>query len=84
MKYFGNYRANDLSGFDFRFAGSGHYRVTYTTPTRGDYWVALITDMTLIDATKNAEWTKKKDIQHLREVVKRSGTHYSSTGEKIN
>ncbi|RRC99064.1 hypothetical protein [Prevotella sp. OH937_COT-195] len=50
MKYFSNYRANDLSGFDFRFAGSGHYRVTYTTPTRGDYWVALITDMTLIDA----------------------------------
>ena len=41
--------------FDFRFAGYGRYIVTYTTPTRRDYWRAHITDMTLIDDTKNAE-----------------------------
>ena len=76
-------RANDLSGFEFRFKSSGCYQVTYTTPNRGDYWVADITDMELIDFTKNAEWAKKKDIEHLRSVVKRLGTHYSHDGKRI-
>ena len=48
-------RANDLSNFTFQFAGYGHYKVTYKTPMRGDYWIALVTDMTAIDATKNAD-----------------------------
>ena len=77
-------KANDLSGFSFTKTGSGCYRVTYTTPNRGDYWVATINDMTLIDATKNAEWANAHDIQHLRDVVKRSGSHYSVSGEKID
>lgn len=41
--------------FEFRFAGYGVYVVTYSTPTRGDYWRARITDMSLIDETKNAD-----------------------------
>ena len=75
--------ANDLSGFQFRLVGSGHYEVTYTNPRRGDYYVAVITDMTLIDATYNAVWAKAKDIQHLRYVVKRNGTHYNKYGKKL-
>lgn len=77
-------KANDLSCFSFRLVGAGHYRVTYTTPERGDYWVATITDMPLIDATKNADWAKVSDIEHLRYVVKRRGTHYSSSGKIID
>lgn len=77
-------KPNDLSCFSFRFVGAGHYKVTYTTPYRGDYWVALITDMTLIDATKNAEYAKGIDIQHLRDVVKRLGAHYSKFGKRID
>lgn len=76
-------KANDLSGFEFQFKSSGCYRVTYTTPNRGDYWVALVNDMTIIDATLNAEWAKVADIKHLRYIVKRDGTHYSSNGVKI-
>lgn len=75
-------KANDLSGFSFQFAGNGHYRVSYTTPQRGDYWVAVINDMTIIDATKNAEWAKRRDIEHLRDLVKFKGIHYSNTGKK--
>jgi len=85
MKNFRDYsiKANDLSGFSFTIAGSGCYKVRYTTPFRGDYWVAFINDMTLIDATKNAEHAKIKDIKALRYHVKRLGVHYSSNGIKI-
>lgn len=77
-------KPNDLSCFAFRFVGAGHYKVTYTTPCRGDFWTALITDMTLIDATKNAEYAKGIDIQRLRDVVKRNGSHYSKSGKRID
>lgn len=77
-------KANDLSCFSFRFAGYGHYRVTYTTPIRGDYWIATINDMSLIDATKNAESVKAVDIRHLRDAVKYKGVHYSSNGKQID
>lgn len=77
-------KANDLSCFDFRRVGCGCYRVKYFTPKRGDYWSAPIEDMTIIDATLNAEWAKRSDIEHLRDVVKRLGFHYSSNGERID
>lgn len=76
-------KANDLSGFSFQFTGYGHYRVTYQTPQRGDYWVATIDDMTIIDATKNADWAKRRDIEHLLYLVKSKGTHYSKTGKRL-
>lgn len=73
----------DLSGFTFKFAGYGHYQVIYQTPIRGDWWSAVISDMTLIDATKNSDNPKAKDIKALRAIVKR-GTHYSSSGVIID
>ena len=73
-------KANDLSNFSFLFVGSGHYKVTYKTE-RGDFWRALITDMTIIDATKNAEWAKVADIKHLRYLCKLKGTHYHANGQ---
>lgn len=72
-------RANDLSKFTFYFRGYGHYLVTYTTD-RGDYYKALVTDMTLIDATKNAEHAKIQDIKALRSMIVRFGAHYHKDG----
>lgn len=72
-------KANDLSQFSFRLVCAGHYRVTYTTE-RGDFYIALVTDMPIIDATKNAEYAKLSDIKHLRNIVKRNGKHYHSNG----
>lgn len=77
-------KANDLHNFSFIKVSSGCYKVTYTTDSRGDYWIAYINDMTLIDATKNAEWAKVKDIEILRDAVKRCGKHYNSYGEVID
>lgn len=75
-------KANDLSQFTFKLVGYGHYRVTYVTK-RDDYYVAVVTDMPLIDATKNAEYAKLVDIKRLRDLVKRTGTHYRYNGERI-
>lgn len=72
-------KANDLSQFRFIFVGAGHYKVTYTT-NRGDYYVALITDMPIIDRTKNAEWARLCDIKQLASICKRIGSHYHSDG----
>lgn len=75
---------NDLSAFTFKQTGHGHYKVIYTTPIRRDYWVATIDDMTLIDATKNAEYPKAVSIMALRSAIKCKGTHYSKRGKRIN
>lgn len=58
------------SDFYFKFMGSGHYNVTYTSPNTGKQWTKLITDMPLIDETKNEENPRKKDLEHLKRTVK--------------
>lgn len=77
-------KANDLSMFDFELAGYGHYKVTYKTPKRGDYYVAVIDDMQLIDDTYRADWAKAKDIEFLRRKVVADGTHYGKNGNRLD
>jgi len=60
-----------LSDFDFKFTGYGHYLVTYTSPKSGNYWRYTTTNMPLIDATKNAEQPKIKDLNKLKAECKR-------------
>lgn len=76
-------KANDLHQFTFKKVGYGCYRVTYTTERRGDYWVANIRDMPMIDDTLNAEWAKTQDIDNLRKFVKLHGAHYSCDGRRL-
>lgn len=76
-------KANDLHNFRFEPNGYGCYKVTYYTENRGDYYTTIISDMTIIDATKNAEWAKVRDIEWLRHVVIVKGRHYSSKGKKL-
>ena len=51
-----------MKNFDFKFSGHGHYEVTYTSPKTVKQWTKITTDMSLIDATKNADNPKRKDI----------------------
>lgn len=76
-------KANDLSQFEFNMVSAGHCQVKYTTKSRKDYWIATIDYMPIIDKTKNAEWVKSADIDYLRTLVKRLGTHYSHKGTPI-
>ena len=59
-----------ISDFHFKFAGYGHYTVTYTSPVTEKQWERTITDMTIIDATKNEDDPKIKDLKHLKKIVK--------------
>lgn len=71
MKYNKNY---PLAGFTFRPAGFGAYLVTYESDydrKMGRYWQNRIEDMTVIDATRNADEPKRKDVDTLRRMVKR-------------
>jgi hypothetical protein len=60
----------NIQDFSFIFVGYGHYKVTYTSPATGKSWSKTISDMPLIDATKNAESPKRKDLERLKKIVK--------------
>lgn len=77
-------KANDLHNFSFELVGSGCYKVAYTTEKRGDYWVANIRDMDIIDKTRNTERAKVKDIEWLRHLVIAHGSHYSWCGKRLD
>ena len=63
-----------ISDFSFRVDGYGHYRVNYTSPVTGKSWVnAVVSDMTLIDRTKNSEAPRLKDLNLLKRICKESG-----------
>lgn len=51
--------------FDFVLVGYGRYKVTYTSES-GESYTAVITDMTVIDATKNSDSPKVKDLKALK------------------
>ena len=60
-----------MENVTFRFLSAGHYFVLYTTPKRGLEYHKVITDMTLIDATKNSDNPTKKAVKDLISAVKR-------------
>lgn len=60
-----------LCHFTFIFVGYGQYRVTYTSPNTGKSLAATITDMTLIDKTKNSECPKRTDLERLKKAIKK-------------
>ena len=63
-------RTISIYDFRFEFAGSGHYKVTYTSPVTGKKWTTTTHNMPLIDATKGAEEPKRKDLEELKRLVK--------------
>ena len=58
--------------FKFQFVGYGYYKVTYTSPITGKCWTRTINDMMMIDAVKNTEYPKIKDMEWLKKIVKRN------------
>ena len=59
-----------ISDFTFVFSGYGHYKVTYRSPITFKEWTRTIDNMPLIDATKNAEEPRRKDLEQLKRIVK--------------
>ena len=56
-----------LYDFDFTLSGYGRYKVTYTSAS-GKSYTAIITDMTVIDSTKNSDSPKAKDLKVLKDI----------------
>lgn len=63
-------RKTTIYDFYFSPSGYGHYKVTYTSPVTGKQWTVITDDMILIDATKNADEPKKKDLERLKRLCK--------------
>ena len=59
-----------INDFNFEKSSYGRYIVTYTSPKTGKSYVGLVTDMTIIDATKNADEPKRKDLEQLKKICK--------------
>lgn len=59
-----------LSDFEFFLVSYGCYLVTYTSQKTCKQYKKRITDMQIIDFTKNAENAKIKDLNRLKKLVK--------------
>jgi hypothetical protein len=59
-----------ISDFQFFFSGHGHYKVIYTSPATGKSYTKITDNMPLIDATKNEETPKRKDLETLKFICK--------------
>ena len=59
-----------ITDFTFVSSGYGHYKVTYTSPTTGKQWTKTTSNMPLIDATKNADEPKQRDLNELKRFLK--------------
>lgn len=60
----------ELTDFTFRPSGHGHYKVTYISPVTGKEWTTTTDNMPLIDATKNTDNPKRKDLNTLKWICK--------------
>lgn len=63
-------RKISINDFSFRIAGYGRYKVTYTSPVTNKQWTTTTDDMYIIDATKNADNPKRKDLEALKYICK--------------
>lgn len=70
------YRRLSINDFQFKPTGYGRYEVTYTSSKIGKQWKTTITDMSLIDDTKNAEEPRQFDLRRLLHLVKHGVPQY--------
>lgn len=58
-----------ITDFTFRYAGPGRYQVTYMDHT-GKNWTRIVSDMRLIEDTKNTDNPKRSRLEDLKRNVK--------------
>lgn len=63
--------------FHFRQKDSGSYLVMYRTQVKNLTWIALVTDMTLIDNVMNNPDPTVKQLKELRNHVKAHGHRHA-------
>lgn len=58
------------SDFTFKFAGYGHYKVTYESPVTNKKFSRVTNNMHIIDRTKNTDKPFKTDLNILKRICK--------------
>lgn len=71
------------SDFDFRLVNHGIWEVRYITPLRGDYYINLVTDAELIDATMHEDYPKQTALKQLRNATK-GYVHRNKDGKALD
>lgn len=56
--------------FSFQYANYGIWKVTYISPKTGERWSAGVSDLDLIDRTKNTRFPKEADLMKLGRICK--------------
>lgn len=60
-----------INDFEFEFLSNGIYKVTYTSPKTWKKWVAITSNMRIIDDTKNeGACSKKYSLNELKRICK--------------
>lgn len=62
----------EKTDFKFKFAGYGHYLVTYTSPITQKQWSAVLNNMPLVNSVLHKEEPKRKDLESLKKTIKRA------------
>ena len=75
-------KTKDLSQFEISPIAYGLYSVKYTT-NRGDYYIAKINNVELIEKAKDSYMRTKADIKRLADHVRLMGDHFRKNGEEI-
>lgn len=60
--------------FMFQYANYGIWKVTYISPKTGERWSAGVTDLDLIERTKNTRFPKSEDLLKLLSICKNNTT----------
>lgn len=60
-----------INNFRFTLLKQGVYLVAYVSERTGRSFGTRVFDMTLIDATKNSDKPKKRDLNRLKKLCKR-------------
>lgn len=56
--------------FSFQYANYGIWKVTYISQKTGERWSAGVSDLDLIERTKNARFPKETDLMKLGRLCK--------------
>lgn len=59
-----------ITDFKFEHSGHGQYVVYYQSPVTNKNYSKRVTDMQIIDKTKNADSPKLKDMEKLKKIIK--------------
>lgn len=79
-----NYNAISITDFTFVNDSYGHCFAEFTSRNTRKSWVALVTDMTMIDSTRNSGDPRRDDLVRLKRHCKMFGNCRDRRGNIVH